>query len=383
MKIFTNKQRTFLGPADENEKTYDYYDRSARKDIGNIRDLLENWFNNLPDDEKHETKERFKKSFDAVFYELFLFNFFLKLGFEITIHPIIKNTDKRPDFLIKKNDLEIYVEAKISEDKSDAQKSFENLTSRFYEKISKIKSDHFIFGIDELNIKTTKQPSTKELTSKILEKLALLNHRIELSKMETKNFDNLEKLTYNNNEINISMTFFPVKVSAIGKSRRSVGMTPIKTFIGGSEQAIRDSITKKAKRYGQLDKPYLICLNALSIKSASFHDIESAIWGSLAVTFSTDPQNRNEKLIRNVDGIFFNNGSKKIQNVSGILVNRIFPSNVPDSKYWIFENPFSENPLDFKKIGLPFCYVNENEVINNDCQNLGAIFELPTDWLNS
>lgn len=383
IRLFTTVKRTFHGPAHENEKTYNYYDRSARNDIGIVRDLLESWFNNLPTDEKHETKERFKKSFYSVFYELFLYNFFLKLGFEIIIHPIIKNSDKRPDFLIKKDDLEIYVEAKISEDKSEEQKSFENLKSRFYDKISKIKSDHFIFHIEELNIKTANQPSTQELISKILKKLATLNHNAELEKAQTENFNNFQKLKYENNEINISITFLPVIIDAIGKARRSVGIPPIETFIGGAEEAIRDSIRKKSKRYGKLDKPYLICVNALSIKSSSIHDIDSAIWGSLAISFSTNPENRDEKFIRNSDGIFYNNGAKRILNVSGVMVNRIFPNNIPDSKYWIFAHPFTENPLDFKRFGLPYCYIKESHVINNDCQDLGDIFELPINWPNN
>lgn len=383
MKLFINKQRTFQGPADENEKTYNYYDRSARKDIGNVRELLESWFENLPNNEKNETKERFKKDFDSVFYELFLYNFFLKLGFEIIIHPIIKNTKKRPDFLIKKDNLEIYVEAKISEAKSEVEKSFDNLLRRFYDKINKIKSDHFIFHIEELTIKTTNQPSTKELKAKILEKLATLNHNTELEKAKIKNFDNFQKINYENNEINISITFLPVNVLAIGNTRRSVGITPIETFIGGAEEAIRESIRKKSKRYGKLDKPYLICVNALSIKSSSLHDIDSAIWGSLAISFSTNPENTNGKFIRNADGIFYNNRAKRIRNVSGVMVNRIFPNNIPYSKYWIFAHPFSENPLDFKRFGLPYCYIKESQVINKDCQDLGDIFELPIDWPNN
>ncbi len=383
MKLFINKQRTFQGPADENEKTYNYYDRSARKDIGNVRELLESWFENLPNNEKNETKERFKKDFDSVFYELFLYNFFLKLGFEIIIHPIIKNIKKRPDFLIKKDNLEIYVEAKISEAKSEVEKSFDNLLRRFYDKINKIKSDHFIFHIEELTIKTTNQPSTKELKAKILEKLATLNHNTELEKAKIKNFDNFQKINYENNEINISITFLPVNVLAIGNTRRSVGITPIETFIGGAEEAIRESIRKKSKRYGKLDKPYLICVNALSIKSSSLHDIDSAIWGSLAISFSTNPENTNGKFIRNADGIFYNNRAKRIRNVSGVMVNRIFPNNIPNSKYWIFAHPFSENPLDFKRFGLPYCYIKESQVINKDCQDLGDIFELPIDWPNN
>jgi hypothetical protein len=385
MKLFSDIERDFTGPSETNEDSFSYYERSARKDIGKIRDLLEKWFQNLPETEKYEVKKRFEKSFDSVFYELFLFNFFKELGYEIIIHPQIDNTDKKPDFLVSKDGIEIYIEAKICKDKSNFEESNEKLIERFYETIDKIESPHFMFNIETLQLKTKNQPSTKELVRNIKNKIAELDHKRELIKTKgdfSSSLPKFENLFFENEDILINIEFLPVNEDAIGKPRRSIGMRPIETFIGGAEESIRESILTKAKRYGKLDKPYLICINTLSIKSSSYYDIDAAIWGSIALSFSTDPNNRDEKWIRSANGIFYNNGSKRITNVSGIMINRIFPHNVASSSYWIFEHPFTNNKLDFKSLELPYCYVENGYVYNNEGNNLGEIFKLNKDWLN-
>lgn len=384
MKLFSDIKRDFTGRSETNEDSFSYYDRSARKDIGKIRDLLEKWFQNLPEAEKYEVKKRFKKSFDSVFYELFLFNFFKELGYEIIIHPKIDNTDKKPDFLISRDGVEIYIEAKICKDKSNFEEANEKLIERFYETIDKIESPHFMFNIERLQLKTKNQPSTKELVRNIKNKITKLDHKRELQKTIgdfSSSLPQFENLFFENDEIIINIEFLPVNEDSIGKPRRSIGIRPIETFIGGAEESIRESILTKAKRYGKLDKPYLICINTLSIKSSSYYDIDAAIWGSIALTFSTNPNNKDEKWVRTEDGVFYNNGSKRITNVSGIMINRVFPHDIPSSKYWIFKHPFTENDLNFENLMLPYCYVKNGYVYNNEGDNLGEIFDLKNDWL--
>lgn len=111
--LFDSIERRYLEAARHNENVYDYYNTSARADITIIRNTLEGWFLNYPENEKKELKSRFKKDFDSAFYELFLYELFSKLGYEITIHPDLPSSPKRPDFLICRDGLEIYVEAKV------------------------------------------------------------------------------------------------------------------------------------------------------------------------------------------------------------------------------------------------------------------------------
>lgn len=85
---------------------------------------------------------------------------------------------------------------------------------------------------------------------------------------------------------------------------------------------------------------------------------------------------------RESDGVFYNSGKKQLTNVSGIFVSKIFPSNVPNAKYWIYENPFADNKLQFEKLNLFYNYFDEKERVGVTGENLDEVFDISKDWLN-
>jgi hypothetical protein len=56
MELFPNRVRTDLDPAHHNENTYDYYARSARRDVSKIRQVLNEWFSSYPVKEQSELR---------------------------------------------------------------------------------------------------------------------------------------------------------------------------------------------------------------------------------------------------------------------------------------------------------------------------------------
>ena len=103
MELLFNKTLDDIqGPASHNHNAFEYYEKSNRKDIQIIRELLNQWFSNYPKEHQKELKSSFKNHFDDSFYELFLHQLFIEVGYNIEIHPKLNNSHKRPDFLIKK-----------------------------------------------------------------------------------------------------------------------------------------------------------------------------------------------------------------------------------------------------------------------------------------
>lgn len=379
--LFDNISRDFLGSSNMNEPTYNYYNRSGRKDIAIIRDTLECWFSEIPDSEKSSIKSSFKKNFDDTFYELFLHNLFSKLGYKVKIHPNIEGTTKKPDFLIEKNGMEIYVEAKISKDKTSEEEALEKMTNQFYDSMNKLRSNNFMIGIKEVSFISGKQPKTKKIVQKLENQLSQLDPDIVEEEMKKNGF-NIFQIEYEDDDIFVIFNPLPVVPKARVKvNRRPIGILPAKSYWGGGEKAIKDAVEVKANRYGKLNKPYIICLNALGEKTTSRDDIDNAIWGTLAISYSENPEERNEKLIRQKDGIFFNENGPRKRNVTGILVSKIYPHGIPNSKYWLYENPFAENKLDFQNIGLVYNYVKDGYIFGSDGQDLDRILGMDKDWL--
>jgi hypothetical protein len=383
IKLFDKTSDIIAGPSDNNEKSFNYYHKSNRKDILIIRETIENWFLSYPASEKIELKNRFKKDMDSAFYELFLYEMFKKLGFLITIHPELENSNKKPDFLIEKDGIQCYVEAKVCYDKSQEEMAFDRRKNQFFDNLSKVKIKGFLLRIAELEFKTNKQPSVKELIPKIEERVENLDPRILTLEMEKLGFDGCPNIDFENQDFKITIQPIPLIESKRNKiSKNPIGMFPIETFWGGGKEALRDSILKKAKRYGKFKIPYLICVNALGHKTTDKIDVENAVWGSLKYTFSDYKNIENGTMSRESDGIFFNSGKKKLTNVSGVFVSKVFPSNVPNAKYWIYENPFADNKLNFEKINLIYNYIDGKERIGVTGENLDEVFDISKQWLD-
>lgn len=378
--LFDDFERTFLGPSNQNEFEFDYYNRSARKDIITIRAKLEEWYYLIPDSEKKEIKSRIKQNFNDVFYELFLYNLFINLGFEIIIHPTVPDSNNRPDFLIKKGELEIYVEAKISKGKSDKVEAQERMKKQFYDAINKINTENFILQIKNIQFVSGRQPKTKNIISEIEAKLQTLDPDIIEKHIEINDFNHY--IEYNDLDIQVLLNPIPLPKEKRGKSnRRPLGIFPIELYYGGGEESIRDSINRKARRYGELDKPFIICVNALSIKTNSRDDVDSAIWGTLAFPINNNLMNLTTKSVHMPDGVFFDKNGPRRKHVSAVLINKVFPFNIPSSEYWLYENPFSKYKIDFDDLGLKFNYVKDNYVESTNGDDLDKIFKMENNWL--
>src|SRR5690606_36952056 len=148
MVLFEDISHGSADPGLHNQNTYDYYCSSGRNDINKIRKVLNEWFAHYPENEKKELKNRFIKNFNSAFYELFLFSLFRIQGFDITIHPVLSGTLKKPDFLLSKDGFEFYLEAKVVNDKSHKEEAFERKRNEFYDSLSKTKICNFHLGID-------------------------------------------------------------------------------------------------------------------------------------------------------------------------------------------------------------------------------------------
>lgn len=383
MKLFDKTTESIDGSSRNNENAYNYYHKSSRGDIGHVRNVLETWFSKFPEGEKKELKNRFKKDIESAFFELFLFTLLSKLGFEIEIHPELKNSKKKPDFLIEKEGLHAYVEAKICYDKTNEKMAFEKRQNQFYDDINKVRIKGFLLAIDELIFKTNRQPSVKALNAKIEKEINLLNPKIITTQLEKFGFDSTPKIEFENTDFKIVLKPMPLVESEKGRiSESPIGVFPIETFLGGGEQSLKTSIIKKAKRYGKFEIPYLICINSLGKRTSGKTDIENVIWGSLQYSYSTDPNNRKGKTTRAENGVFYNSKKVKLTNVSGIFVTKIFPSNIPNSKYWIYKNPFASNEFEFEKLGLVYNYIQENKIISNEGNDLDKVLDIPKDWLS-
>jgi hypothetical protein len=384
MKLFDDKVRIDIAPSKHIDNTYNFCDRNAQPKVEKIRNILNHWFSRYPDDEKIELRRRFETTFNDALFELFLYELFLKQGFAISIHPEVPHTTKRPDFLLSKNGIEIYLEAKVSTGKSDKEKSNENRIDCFYDSLNSTDSPNFFLGIKELIFKTEKQPSTKKLIQYLERELKKYDaDEITKQHLSVNSFVDLTQIIFDNDDIHISFFLIPKSLTLRGDTRiRPIGIYPATTFWGGSEDSIKSSLEKKATRYGNLDKPYIICINSTNDIMTNEYDAMDAVWGSLQISFSTNPNNRDEKLTRGNNGFFLGNKGVQHTGVNGVLITRMNLSSIQNPEYWLHKHPFAKYNLDFNIMELDYYSVSSNQIIKVERKSVGEILSLPKEWIN-
>jgi len=72
MKLFEDKIREDYRRASFGDNIFNYYDNNQQTKIVEIREVLNKWFENYPEENKIELKQNFKNCFDDAFYELFV-----------------------------------------------------------------------------------------------------------------------------------------------------------------------------------------------------------------------------------------------------------------------------------------------------------------------
>lgn len=364
MQLFDEIPLTDVVQVQNNDPIYDHYNRCNRDNDATIRNMLVNWFVEYPEFQRDELKTRFKKAFYDCFFELFLYKMFMSLGFEIEIHPPLPNSLKRPDFLIKKNGLRIYIEAKTVHGKSHAEEAHERFVKQVYKKLNAIRIKGHILHFEEFDIKTKEQPSTSTLIDVIEREASLIISKGSVDK---------DKIMYQSDDFHLVASLVPLKNNPNGYPRNPIGIHPVELFYDGCEEHIRKAIVGKARKYGSLDYPYIVCIDVLSDHVSGEEDIESAIWGSLAMRFIEGSEAPG--IMTHMDnGVFHSKGKPILRKVSGVLVTQVFPHNIESAKYYLYQHPFTNNSLDFTQLGLEYWFLSDNGYLQKVVGN--SIYEI-------
>lgn len=381
LKLFEDKERNNLEYAKNHHNTYIFYDESGLREMSGVRNILNEWFDSYPSSEKIELKRRFKKEFDSAFYELFLHELFLKQGFKLQVHPMLPDTTKRPDFLVSKGDFEFYLEAKVATDISNEEQSKKNKCNTVYDGLNKINSPNFwLMPEEEIIFKSNRQPSLKKAIKDIEKQLELFDVDEVTSAFESSNYLILPKIMYEDSDLEIFFSIVPKPLNKRNElNSRPIASKPIFSFLGGSEESIKSAIKEKVSRYGNVDKPYIIAINSLSIKGTDNHDVYNALLGYGNLPFN---QSMNRKAIKENDGMFIGFNGWHNTRVSAVLITTIYPSNLNCVYHWLVKHPMAKNELDLKKLDLSFITLDEYRTIDNIQKQIKDILNVTDDYLN-
>jgi hypothetical protein len=380
MQIFDQVERSDTDYSSRSELEFRYLNRSAREEAVRVRDVLESWFSRYPAVEQSSLRARLLGS-DAVeaqsaFFELYLHELMTRLGYTLETHPVVPGEGKRPDFLATRpGGSELYLEAKVARGLSADDSRAEKLKNEVYDTIAEIESPNFFIGLRLRGAPNSSVPR-RRLLEEIAAFIEALNPDECTRALQEGGIDALPSREFTHDGWDIEYFASP-KVQEVRGSPdvRSLGALIHDVRIIDPRADVRDAIKRKASRYGKLDKPYFVAVNA-----ASHHlretDAMEALFGKEQIIF---PSFRIERV---PDGALVGPNGPKNTRVSGILL--VSSLNAWSAAAWTpvaYHNPWAERPFSSAFDSLPKSVPAADERMEFvDGTEIHDILGLPRGW---
>jgi len=389
MKLFDEIEREGYKAAQYAESNFSYLNRTTRIEFDRIRHELEEWFSHYPASGQAELRARFRSDINsqqhAAFFELFLHELLVKLGCRVTLHPSATDGAKTPDFLAESSSGErFYIEATLATGKSAAEAGALARMNTVYDVLNRsVDSPNFFLWLVLEGAPAT-QPPAKKLASFVNARLAELDPDEITRLYESEGIDAVPRWHFEHEGWRIEFRPIPKKPEARGKPGvRPIGMQSFEIRWVDHRTAIRDAIIKKSGRYGVLDLPYIIAVNAL--EPIDEIDIMEALFGKeqFTVAFSQNEplEPVRSEMSRLPDGAWTSPYGPRYTRVSGVLLaTRLSSWNVPRANLRLYHNPWAQRVYSSVLTRLPQAIPQDDCMKRIDGESPRAILGLSPTW---
>lgn len=348
-----------------------------------VRDLLERFFSCYPAEHSESLRRDFRARSPgrhyAAWWELYLHELFLRLDYEITIHPAIEGTERKPDFGLRRGGSELLVEASVvfsglsgSEERTGAAPSW--MLAAF----ESLENPDFFVSIHEIAARGDEQLKRAEIAAPIEQWLAGLDPDQVTSEYEEDGRFPTHRIKRRGWEVEFEA--LPVKPEARGRpGHRVLGAGPVMGGWADDIGQLESKLKVKAGRYGRPEVPYVIAVLSLSGFMERI-DIAQALFGREAILIS-GPEDAG-RLIRQRSGFWFRGAEPINTRVSAVLMGvGLQPWSLTRTAPELWINPWAEHRL---AENWPFAFhaaLENGEVVSEEKEpDLKALFELPDDW---
>lgn len=381
LMLFDDVMREYTGRANHLEDTFSFLNRSSLTACARVRAVLEEWFTRYPDKHKPELRRSFRTDFSVAFFELVFHELLLRLGHKVDVHPQVSSLHgKRPDFFaFHPTTGSVFLEVTVVSDESREEKAKARVLSTLFDQINQMKIQDYFLSITEIRNPTGKQPSANKVKQFILSQLATLDYDTLASPSQLKVFDGLPRWTYKQDLLEIDFAVIPVRPESRGiLDHAFIGKYPSMFRWGGTDNAIRKALKKKASKYGQLNTPFIIAINCTSAFGTDQIDEMQALFGTEEFVLTnpkTEPSFR-----RKPDGIWLGPNGPQNKKISGAIIGNVILWNLPKSDVRLFQNPWADHPYKGLLLRLPQARVIDGQLKYLPGESLGSILSLDDGW---
>jgi hypothetical protein len=282
--LFDQFERIDSSPMAYGGSVFDFYNRDARPEWARLRAELEDWYSHYPDKDgqlrKHFRNRKRNDQHFGAWWELYMYTFYRRLGYEITVHPKLPN-GKKPDFLITRDGEGAYVECKvvIERTRSANEAAILNCTN-------KASHPDFILELD-VDQEGTQQPSCAKIRSRIEKWLQRLNADDVIAARDAGR--PLPTLPLSIGDWELLYTANPVPPERRGKYTRLLGLVSWRVVMFDNVGLIKRAVGDKGRKYTgvdtPLDHPLIVALNTATV-FIDDDEIDHALFGSGSMLYN-------------------------------------------------------------------------------------------------
>jgi hypothetical protein len=377
-----NVESIGLRPKEHTESTFDYYNCSARSDVGKIKQLLESWFSHLPQSAQMELRSRFRSPIDsqhrAAIFELLIHELLINLGYSVELHPQTKG-NTHPDFLAKKGNKALFYLEVTTSGASSEEVGEQKRIDQVYDTLNRLKNPDFFLAVFVKGAPETAPPGAR-LRRDLERWLHGLDWQAIRDTFDKGGFEDLPAYEWKHDGWQVK--FQPIAKSAESRGELSVRPIALTMPLQVQRLAPEDGIKKAidAKNKYDLDLPLLVVINLMEDFCKAI-DVMNALFGHETVVFSANGTKPGQRLR---DGAWDGPQGPQNTSISGVMVfHDLNTWNAGWNRYWLVHNPWAARPLDSN--WFPFAqYVPDQQSgtlrLTNVAFTVSDGLKLPTPW---
>lgn len=346
MRLFDNVKRADSSPASHAESTFAFLNRVEGSAWQEVREKLEEYFDAFPTDGRGDLRSRFRsndrRQHVPAWWELYVSSLLQKLGWTVSVHPLVSNSSHRPDFLARRDGEAVYVEAAAVMDSGLVGE--EDVTSIregwIFDITNECESSDFHLQL-EIVAHGERRPAKKEILQPLRSWLGGLDADVVTGAISEG--CEVPALSISAAGWDLVYRAHPVPAEHRGRPGRVLGLYPVKGGQVDDETPLRKAVRKKSKRYGELDHPLMVAVLMAGL-FAGDRDADGALYGSLAVRY-VEGVTDSPTWFRQRDGVFAVEGSARDKCSAVMIGNAISPWNHHVEVPRLWENPWAKRAL--------------------------------------
>jgi hypothetical protein len=376
MPLFDDIERINTAVPRAGESRFSYLNASARPAAAEVREFLTRSVALYPEAGRSDLIARLRSidtTFDSAVFELIIYQLLVRSGHEIlAIEPAIPGTAKRPDFLVAAPDgTELIVECVVANGRSEQAIAADRRLSAALEVIAETASPQHLLSV---HIEGAAQAVIT--TRRLRRVLAAWIESLPAGPAGAE----AEPFIYEEHglTLNVSVSVERQRPSEVGDRSVAAIHYPIRAAQPGED--LRGSLNKKARRYGDLGKPYIIAVGDVGAFNGERH-LMDALLGSPAIAFNPNVAGGEPRQVRAQDGVWTNGRRPRKRGVSGVLYLAGADAWRPWGRSIRFvTNPWAAYPLDESSLTVPKLLPHDGEFRKIEGEEGPGLLGLAKDW---